>query len=61
MRRSMTILMLLPVAVALAGCGQKGPLVRPTPKPGATPTPAHSAPPPAPTLPTPAPDDDGIG
>lgn len=43
---------------ALAGCGQKGPLVRPT----AAPASAHSAPPlPAPTLPTPEPVDNGNG
>ncbi len=63
MRRSIFIAGLLLAAAALAGCGQKGPLVRPTPKPGAVPAPAHSPPPPppAPTLPTPTPDDDGIG
>lgn len=45
-------------SIALAGCGQKGPLVRPTNAPAS----AHSAPPPpAPTLPTPSPDEGGVG
>ena len=55
MRRSFFIITLLICIAALAGCGQKGPLVRP----GSSPAPAHSVPPPAPTLPTPIPDDGG--
>ncbi|HEY0197819.1 MAG TPA: lipoprotein [Rhodanobacter sp.] len=58
MRRSNLLLPLCLVAVALAGCGQKGPLFMP-PKPGPAPTaakpavPASVAPAPAP-LPPPA-------
>ena len=61
MHRTISVFALLIALAALAGCGQKGPLVRPTPAPGSAPAPAHSTPPPAPTLPTPTPDDDGVG
>ena len=47
-------LMLLFAIIALAGCGQKGPLVRP----GTAPASAHTAPPPPSSdLPTPNPDE----
>lgn len=57
--RHLTVSIALVLALAaLAGCGQKGPLVRP----GNAPASAHSAPPlPAPLVPTPQPDDGGIG
>ena len=58
MRRSIPFVALTIAVLALAGCGQKGPLVRP----GNAPASGHSAPPlPAPTLPAPEPDDGGIG
>jgi predicted small lipoprotein YifL len=58
MRRIALAIFLTTLLAALAGCGQKGPLVRP----GNAPASGHSAPPPpAPTLPTPLPDDGGIG
>lgn len=57
MGRSINVAVLILALIALAGCGQKGPLVRP----GNAPASGHSAPPPAPTLPTPQPDDGGIG
>lgn len=58
MRRLVMSIALLLALSALAGCGQKGPLVRPTNAPAA----AHSAPqPPASDLPTPIPDDNGSG
>lgn len=68
MRRPTVSIALVIALAALAGCGQKGPLVRPTPRPvpgqpaPAAPVPAHSAPQPlAPTLPVPTPDDGGVG
>ncbi|HEX6613735.1 MAG TPA: lipoprotein [Rhodanobacteraceae bacterium] len=58
MRRLTVSFALVFALAALAGCGQKGPLVRPDNAPAS----GHSAPPPpAPTLPTPSPDDGGIG
>lgn len=58
MRRIASTIFLTVLLAALAGCGQKGPLVRPNNGPAS----GHSAPPPpAPTLPTPLPDDGGIG
>ncbi|HET6906810.1 MAG TPA: lipoprotein [Rhodanobacteraceae bacterium] len=58
MRRIASAIFLTVLLAALAGCGQKGPLVRPNNGPAS----GHSAPPPpAPTLPTPLPDDGGIG
>ena len=57
MRRLTISIALVLALTALAGCGQKGPLVRPNNAPAS----GHSAPPPAPTLPTPLPDDGGIG
>jgi len=58
MRRLPFFIALIIALAALAGCGQKGPLVRPD----NAPAPAHSAPPPpAPLLPTPLPDDGGGG
>ena len=56
MRRLTISIALVLALTALAGCGQKGPLVRPNNAPAS----GHSAPPPAPTLPT-LPDDGGIG
>ena len=52
--RRLTVSIVFALAIAaLAGCGQKGPLVRP----GNAPAAAHSAPQPvAPTLPSPIPD-----
>ncbi|MGN6312510.1 MAG: LPS translocon maturation chaperone LptM [Rhodanobacteraceae bacterium] len=58
MRRIASAIFLTVLLATLAGCGQKGPLVRPNNGPAS----GHSAPPPpAPTLPTPLPDDGGIG
>jgi predicted small lipoprotein YifL len=58
MRRLTLSIALVLALTALAGCGQKGPLVRPNNAPAS----GHSAPPPpATTLPTPLPDDGGIG
>jgi len=58
MRRLTISIALVLAFTALAGCGQKGPLVRPN----NTPASGHSAPPPpAPPLSTPLPDDGGIG
>ena len=54
MRRSALALLVL-LCAALAGCGQKGPLVRPD---GSAPAAAHSAQAPAPDLPNPT-DDNG--
>ncbi len=57
MRRSILAAGLLWILAALAGCGQKGPLVRP----GSSPAPAHSAPAaPASDLPTPVPGESGV-
>lgn len=54
---SIMLLLIVFATVALAGCGQKGPLVRPS----SSPAPAQSVPaPPAQTLPVP-PVDDGSG
>ena len=48
------ISLLFLLCTTLAGCGQKGPLVRPD---GSAPAAAHSAPAPVPTLPIPTTDD----
>jgi predicted small lipoprotein YifL len=58
MRRLTVSFALIVLLAALAGCGQKGPLVRPNNAPAS----GHSAPPPPPpTLPVPSASDDGIG
>ena len=57
MHRFALALLLMSLCIALAACGQKGPLVRPG---SAKPATAHSAAQaPAPELPTPNPDDSG--
>ena len=53
MRRSILLLVLCAVLAALSGCGNKGPLFMPPPKPASTVTPAP-APAPASTAAAPA-------
>ncbi len=56
--RRLSPLCLVALAFALAGCGNKGPLVMPTKTPAAaatTPAPAASTPAPATSAPTPQP------
>jgi predicted small lipoprotein YifL len=54
MARLAFAIVLITFCLALGGCGQKGPLVRPGS--GSTPAAAHTAPPPS-DLPTPNPDE----
>ncbi|WNL46267.1 lipoprotein [Dyella sp. BiH032] len=54
MRRSIPLLLLCVVMAALAGCGNKGPLFMPPPKPTPATTTAPAAPAPASTAATPA-------
>lgn len=54
MRRSIPVLLLCVVMAALAGCGNKGPLFMPPPKPTPATTTAPAAPAPASTAATPA-------
>ncbi|MGH8213847.1 MAG: LPS translocon maturation chaperone LptM, partial [Rhodanobacteraceae bacterium] len=55
MSRLAFAILLIIISVALAGCGQKGPLVRP----GSSPAAGHSAPAPASTSAVPDTADDG--
>lgn len=54
MRRSILLLTLCAATATLAGCGNKGPLFMPPPKPNPTTTAAPPAPAPASTAATPA-------
>lgn len=54
MRRSILLLPLCAVMAMLAGCGNKGPLFMPPPKPTTPPTTLPPAPAPASTAATPA-------